>query len=45
MVWNVTRYRTKKAIIELCKERAYMPTIHDILDKTKEVKIIIIYLS
>ena len=25
----------KKAIIELCKERAYMPTIHDILDKTK----------
>lgn len=28
----------KKAIIELCKERAYMPTIHDILDKTKEVK-------
>lgn len=28
----------KKAIIELCKERAYMPTIHDILDKTKTVK-------
>lgn len=28
----------KKAIIELCKERAYMPTIHDILDKTKIVK-------
>lgn len=28
----------KKAIIELCKERAYMPTIHDILDKTKMVK-------
>lgn len=28
----------KKAIIELCKERAYMPTIHDILDKTKVVK-------
>lgn len=28
----------KKAIIELCKERAYMPTIHDILDKTKAVK-------
>lgn len=28
----------KKAIIELCKERAYMPTIHDILNKTKTVK-------
>lgn len=28
----------KKAIIELCKEKAYMPTIHDILDKTKVVK-------
>lgn len=28
----------KKAIIELCKERTYMPTIHDILDKTKAVK-------
>ena len=28
----------KKAIIELCKERAYMPTIHDILDKNKTVK-------
>lgn len=28
----------KKAIIELCKERIYMPTIHDILDKTKVVK-------
>lgn len=28
----------KKAIIELCKERAYMPTIPDILDKTKTVK-------
>lgn len=28
----------KKAIIELCKERNYMPTIHDILDKTKVVK-------
>ncbi len=27
----------QKAIIELCKERAYMPTIHDILDKTKTV--------
>ena len=28
----------KKAIIELCKERTYMPTTHDILDKTKVVK-------
>lgn len=28
----------KKAIIELYKEKAYMPTIHDILDKTKTVK-------
>lgn len=28
----------KKTIIELCKERSYMPTIHDILDKTKVVK-------
>ena len=28
----------KKTIIELCKERNYMPTIHDILDKTKVVK-------
>lgn len=28
----------KKAIIELCKEKAYMPTIHDISDKTKTVK-------
>lgn len=28
----------KKSIIEICKERAYMPTIHDILDKTKTVK-------
>ncbi len=27
----------KKAIIELCKERAYKPTIHDILNKTKTV--------
>ena len=28
----------KKAIIEFCKERAYILTIHDILDKTKIVK-------
>lgn len=28
----------KKTIIELCKERSYMPTIHDILDKNKVVK-------
>lgn len=28
----------KKSIIELCKERAYMSTIHDILDKTKTVR-------
>ena len=28
----------RKAIIELCKERSYMPTIHDILDKTKITK-------
>lgn len=28
----------KKAIIELCKERTYTSTIHDILDKTKIVK-------
>ena len=28
----------KKALIELCKERTFMPTIHDILDKTKVVK-------
>lgn len=28
----------KKTIMELCKERSYMPTIHDILDKTKVVK-------
>ena len=28
----------KKAIIELCKERTYMSTIHDIIDKTKIVK-------
>ncbi len=41
MVWNVKRHRIrsiKKTIIELCKERAYIPTIHDILDKTKTVK-------
>ena len=28
----------RKAIIDLCKERSYMPTIHDILDKTKITK-------
>lgn len=28
----------RKAIIDLCKERSYMPTIHDILDKTKTTK-------
>ena len=28
----------KKSIIDLCKERSYMPTIHDILDKTKTTK-------
>ena len=28
----------KKAIIDLCKEGSYMPTIHDILDKTKITK-------
>ena len=28
----------KKAIIEFCKERACILTIHDILDKTKIVK-------
>lgn len=28
----------KKTIIELCKERTYMPTIYDILDITKAVK-------
>lgn len=28
----------KKSIIDLCKERSYMPTIHDILDKTVTTK-------
>lgn len=28
----------KKVIIEFCEERAYILTIHDILDKTKIVK-------
>ncbi len=28
----------RKAIIDLCKERSYMPTINDILDKTKTTK-------
>ena len=27
----------RKAIIDLCKERSYMPTIHDILDKIKNM--------
>lgn len=27
-----------KAIIEICKEKSFMPTVHDILDKTKVIK-------
>ena len=38
MLQDIESEAFKKAIIELCKERAYMPTIHDILDKTKTVK-------
>lgn len=36
MLQDIESEAFKKAIIELCKERA--PTIHDILDKTKTVK-------
>ena len=38
MLKDIESEAFKKTIIELCKERAYMPTIHDILDKTKTVK-------
>lgn len=38
MLKDIESEALKKTIIELCKERAYMPTIHDILDKTKTVK-------
>ena len=38
MLYDIEPEVFKKAIIELCKERTYMPTIHDILDKTKIVK-------
>lgn len=38
MLQDIEQEVFKKAIIEVCKERAYMPTIHDILDKTKTVK-------
>ena len=38
MLQDIESEAFKKAIIELCKERAYMPTIHDILDKTKTLK-------
>ena len=38
MLKDIESEAFKKTIIELCKERAYMPTIHDILDKTKMVK-------
>ena len=27
----------KKAIIEICKEKSYMPTIHDVLDKIESL--------
>ena len=27
-----------KAVIEICKEKSFMPTVHDILDKTKVIK-------
>jgi len=27
----------KKTIIEICKEKSFMPTVHDILDKSKNV--------
>lgn len=27
----------RKAIIEICKERSYMPTIHDVLEKIESV--------
>lgn len=38
MLKNIEPEVFKKAIIDLCKERAYMLTIHDILNKTKTVK-------
>ena len=38
MLQDIESEAFKKAIIELCKERAYILTIHDILDKTKTLK-------
>ncbi len=38
MLKDIESEALKKTIIELCKESAYMPTIHDILDKTKIIK-------
>lgn len=38
MLKDIESKAFKKTIIELCKERDYMPTIHNILDKTKTVK-------
>ena len=38
MLKDVEQEVYRKAIIDLCKERSYMPTIHDILDKTKTTK-------
>ena len=32
----------KQTIIEICKEKSFMPTVHDILDKSKNVNIIIV---
>ena len=38
MLQDIEPEEFKKTIIEFCKERAYILTIHDILDKTKIVK-------
>lgn len=38
MLKDLNKDDYKKAIIELCKEKSFMPIVHDILDKTKVIK-------
>ena len=38
MLKDVESQVFRKAIIDLCKEKSYMPTIHDILDKIEITK-------
>lgn len=37
MLKDIEADTSKKTIIEICKEKSFMPTVHDILDKSKNV--------